>query len=71
VEQKAYDKAKRFASFACTSVTLDTHSCSKDSVSFNTVPLHGESPTPTLSMLIYYCENETIDGVPFSPDPAA
>ncbi|KAI0299475.1 hypothetical protein BC826DRAFT_966931 [Russula brevipes] len=43
-----------------------THSYSKDGVSFDTVPPHGKSPAPAL---IYYCENETIDGVPFSPDP--
>jgi phosphoserine aminotransferase len=62
--RKAYDEAKRLASFARTNVALDAHSYSKDGVSFDTVPPHGESPAPAL---IYYCENETIDGMPFSP----
>ncbi|KAI0302755.1 hypothetical protein BC826DRAFT_431805 [Russula brevipes] len=64
--REAYDEAKRLASFARTNVALDAHSYSKDSISFDTVSPHGESPAPAL---IYYCENETIDGVPFSLDP--
>jgi hypothetical protein len=43
----------RLASFARTNVALDAQSYSKGGVSFNTVPPHGESPTPAL---IYYCE---------------
>jgi phosphoserine aminotransferase len=69
--RKAYDEAKRLAGGARTNVALDARRYSKDGVSFDTVPPHGEyafSPAPAL---IYYCENETIDGVQFSPDPAA
>jgi len=69
--KKAYDEARRLSGGARVNLALDTRKYSKDGLSFDNVPPHGEyafSPAPAL---IYYCENETIDGVQFSPDPVA
>lgn len=68
--KKAYDEARRLCGGARVNVAVDARRYSKDGVSFDNVPLHGEytfSPAPAL---IYYCDNETIDGVQFSPDSA-
>ena len=68
--KKAFDEATRLGG-ARPNIVLDARKYSKDGVSFDNVPPHGEyafSPAPAL---VYYCENETIDGVQFSPDPAA
>jgi len=69
--KKAFDEARRLKGRSRVNVALDARRYSKDGVSFDNVPPHGEyafSPAPAL---IYYCENETIDGVQFSQDPAS
>jgi len=64
-------------------VVVDARTFSKDGKSFDNIPPHAEyqfSPYTTASLahlrvrppppaLIYYCENETVDGVQFSDDP--
>jgi phosphoserine aminotransferase len=67
---RALEEATRLGG-ARTHVALDARKYSKDGVSFDNVPPHGEysfSPAPAL---IYYCENETANGVQFSADPAS
>lgn len=68
--KKAYEEALRLGG-ARANVALDARRYSKDGASFDNVPPHSEyafSPAPAL---IYYCENETVDGVQFAPDAAA
>ncbi|KAH9005083.1 phosphoserine aminotransferase [Lactarius hatsudake] len=68
--EKAFQEARRLGG-ARVNVALDARKYSKDGVSFDNVPPHGEyafSPAPAF---IYYCENETVDGVQFSADPSA
>ncbi|KAI9510230.1 phosphoserine aminotransferase [Russula earlei] len=69
--RKAHDEARRLARGARVNVALDARRHSSDGVSFDNVPPHGEYAFSRAPALIYYCENETIDGVQFSPDPDA
>ncbi|KAI0005969.1 phosphoserine aminotransferase [Russula compacta] len=69
--KKAYDEARRLGGGTRVNVALDARKYSKDGVSFDNVPPHGEYAFSSSPALIYYCENETIDGVQFSSDPAA
>ncbi|KAI1795824.1 phosphoserine aminotransferase [Ganoderma leucocontextum] len=73
--KKAAEEARRIAAGHGTVRTVvDARVYSKDGKSFDNIPPHAEfqfSPDPAL---IYYCENETVDGVEFSHDaqsPAA
>jgi phosphoserine aminotransferase len=68
--EKAYQEARRLNG-ARANVALDARRYSKDGLSFDNVPPHGEYAFSAAPALIYYCENETVDGVQFSPDPAA
>ncbi|KAI0306637.1 phosphoserine aminotransferase [Multifurca ochricompacta] len=68
--KKAFLEAKRLGG-ARANIALDARKYSKDGVSFDNVPPHDEYAFSPASALIYYCENETIDGVQFSPDPSA
>jgi len=69
--RKAYDEARRLSGGARVNLALDTRKYSKDGHSFDNVPPHGEYAFSRSPALIYYCENETIDGVQFSPDATA
>jgi phosphoserine aminotransferase len=68
--EKAYQEARRLSSVRV-NVALDARKYSKDGVSFDNVPPHDEYAFSAAPALIYYCENETVDGVQFSTDPAA
>ncbi|KAN0123918.1 Pyridoxal phosphate-dependent transferase [Russula decolorans] len=68
--RKAFDEARRLGG-ARARLAVDSRKYSKDNVSFDNIPLHGEYSFSRAPALIYYCENETIDGVQFSPDPDA
>ncbi|KAI9446519.1 phosphoserine aminotransferase [Lactarius indigo] len=68
--EKAFQEARRLGG-ARTNVALDARRYSKDGVSFDNVPPHGEYAFSAAPAFIYYCENETVDGVQFSTDPAA
>lgn len=66
--KKAAEESRRLAGpgGVRTNVVVDSRKYSKDGKSFDNIPLHSEyafSPDPAL---IYYCENETVDGVQFS-----
>ncbi|KAI8998593.1 phosphoserine aminotransferase [Trametes punicea] len=71
--KKAAEEARRLGG-ATVRTVVDARVYSKDGKSFDNIPPHAEfafSPDPAL---IYYCENETVDGVEFSHDaqsPAA
>jgi len=52
-------------------IVVDARKFSKDGKSFDTIPPH-ESFTfssPEKTAFVYYCDNETVDGVQFSADP--
>lgn len=69
--KKASDEAKRLAGGATVNIAVDSRPYSKDAKSFDNIPAHEAysfSPNPAL---IYYCENETVDGVQFSYDEAS
>jgi len=52
-------------------IALDARKYSKDGKSFDNVPPHAEYAFSHDPALIYYCENETVDGVQFAADPAS
>jgi phosphoserine aminotransferase len=69
--KKAYSEAKRLSGGARVNIAADARKYSKDGLSWDNIPPHSEytfSPAPAL---MYYCDNETIEGVQFSSDPAA
>lgn len=62
--KKAADEAKRLGG-GTVNIAVDSRPYSKDGKSFDNIPTHDRysfSPDPAL---IYYCENETVDGVQF------
>ncbi|KAJ6581846.1 pyridoxal phosphate-dependent transferase [Mycena capillaripes] len=66
----AVEEARRLGG-AHTNVAVDARVYSKDGKSFDNIPSHDSyefSPDPAL---IFYCDNETIDGVQFSNDMAS
>ncbi|KAA1469546.1 phosphoserine aminotransferase [Dentipellis sp. KUC8613] len=68
--KKAMEEALRLGG-GTVHAAVDARKYSIDSKSFDNIPPHSEyafSPDPAL---IYYCENETVDGVEFSHDDAA
>lgn len=68
--KKAYEEAKRLGGGAV-NIAADARPFSKNGKSFDNIPTPDSytfSPNPAL---IYYCENETVDGVQFSPDPSS
>ncbi|KAI0831356.1 phosphoserine aminotransferase [Trametes gibbosa] len=65
--KRAAAEAQRLGG-ATVRTVVDARVYSKDGKSFDTIPPHAEfafSPAPAL---IYYCENETVDGVQFAHD---
>ncbi|KAJ7285721.1 pyridoxal phosphate-dependent transferase [Mycena rebaudengoi] len=68
--KKAAEEARRLGG-GKVNVASDARPYSNDTKSFDNIPAHETyafSPDPAL---IYYCENETVDGVEFSNDPAS
>ena len=68
--KKAVEEARRLGG-ARVNIVVDGRHSSSDGKSFDNIPPHDKwsfSPRPAL---IYYCENETVDGVQFSHDPAS
>ncbi|KAL7283440.1 phosphoserine aminotransferase [Trametes coccinea BRFM310] len=66
--KKAADEARRLGG-ATVRTVVDARVYSKDGKSFDNVPPHAEFAFSADPALIYYCENETVDGVEFSHDP--
>ncbi|KAJ6547437.1 pyridoxal phosphate-dependent transferase [Mycena capillaripes] len=68
--KKAAEEARRLGG-GQVNVAVDARPYSKDGKSFDNIPAHDAysfSPDPAL---IYYCENETVDGVEFSTDASS
>jgi phosphoserine aminotransferase len=68
--KKACEEARRLGG-STVNVAADARTHSASGKSFDRIPPHNAfkfSPHPAL---IYYCENETVDGVQFAADPAA
>ncbi|KAJ7470636.1 pyridoxal phosphate-dependent transferase [Mycena latifolia] len=68
--KKAAEEARRLGG-GKVNVAVDARPHSKDGRSFDNIPAHDAyafSPDPAL---IYYCENETVDGVEFSDDASS
>ncbi|KAH8833870.1 pyridoxal phosphate-dependent transferase [Flagelloscypha sp. PMI_526] len=69
--KKASEEAKRLVGPHRVHIAVDSRPYSPDAKSFNNIPTpdkYSFSPTPAL---IYYCDNETVDGVQFSDDPTS
>ncbi|KAI0721043.1 phosphoserine aminotransferase [Cerioporus squamosus] len=68
--KKAAEEARRLAAgHATVRTVVDARVYSKDGKSFDNIPPHAEFAFSDAPALIYYCENETVDGVEFSHDP--
>lgn len=63
--KKASEEAKRISG-GRVNVAVDARPYSKDGKSFDNIPAHGDYAFSQNPALIYYCENETVDGVQFS-----
>ncbi|KAI0807535.1 phosphoserine aminotransferase [Fomes fomentarius] len=75
--KKAAEEARRLTAAGTTATVrtvVDARVYSKDGKSFDNIPPHAEFAFAADPALIYYCENETVDGVEFAHDaqsPAA
>ncbi|KAJ7775157.1 pyridoxal phosphate-dependent transferase [Mycena metata] len=69
--KKAVDEARRLGG-GRVNIVVDSRASSKDGKSFDSIPAHDaytfSGPDPAL---IYYCENETVNGVQFSNDASS
>lgn len=68
--KKAAEEARRLAGGATVRVVVDARAHSHDGKSFDGIPPHDEFKFSKNPALIYYCENETVDGVQFAPADA-
>ncbi|KAI0053986.1 phosphoserine aminotransferase [Auriscalpium vulgare] len=68
--KKAAEEARRLGG-GRVNIALDSRKYSKDGKSFDNIPPHSEYAFSNDPALIYYCENETVDGVEFSHDDTA
>ncbi|EIW51712.1 phosphoserine aminotransferase [Trametes versicolor FP-101664 SS1] len=71
--KKAAEEARRLGGSTVRTV-VDARVYSKDGKAFDNIPPHAEFAFSADPALIYYCENETVDGVEFAHDaqsPAA
>jgi phosphoserine aminotransferase len=63
--KKAAEEAKRLGG-GKVNIAVDTRKFSKDGRSFDSIPANDQYAFSRDPALIYYCENETVDGVQFS-----
>ena len=68
--KKAVEEARRLGG-GTANVVADARSFSKDGKSFDNIPPHNAYKFSSDPALIYYCENETVDGVQFSPEESS
>jgi phosphoserine aminotransferase len=68
--QKAAEEASRLGG-ARVNIVVDSRKTSKDGKSFDNIPPHAKWVFSAKPAFIYYCENETVDGVQFSHDRAS
>ncbi|KAH7107561.1 PLP-dependent transferase [Auriculariales sp. MPI-PUGE-AT-0066] len=71
--KKAAEEARRLAGTAKVNIVADSRKSSADGKSFDNIPSHETWSLSQSPAFIYYCENETVDGVQFShlPGPTA
>ncbi|EJD53096.1 PLP-dependent transferase [Auricularia subglabra TFB-10046 SS5] len=71
--KRAADEARRLAGKARVNIVVDARQFSADGKSFDNIPPHDQWNLSTDPVFVYYCENETVDGVQFShlPGPTA
>jgi phosphoserine aminotransferase len=62
----ASQEAQRLAGRSTINIAVDARQHSKDGKSFDNIPPHHAYKFSSDPALIYYCENETVDGVQFS-----
>ncbi|KAH9952010.1 phosphoserine aminotransferase [Amylocystis lapponica] len=68
--KKAAEEARRLGG-GRVHVVVDARTFSHDGTSFDNIPPHAAFAFSRDPALVYYCENETVDGVEFSHDRAA
>ncbi|KAJ7172599.1 pyridoxal phosphate-dependent transferase [Mycena filopes] len=68
--KKAAEEARRLGG-GRVNVAVDARPYSNDAKSFDNIPDHGSFSFTPNPALIYYCENETVDGVEFSNDASS
>lgn len=68
--KKAIEEARRLGG-GTVNVAADARPYSKDGKSFDNIPAHDTYKFSSDPALIYYCENETVDGVQFSPEESS
>ncbi|KZP01153.1 phosphoserine aminotransferase [Calocera viscosa TUFC12733] len=68
--KKASEEAGRLGG-GVVNVVTDARTVSEDHKSFASIPPHTSFQFSKKPAFVYYCENETIDGVQFSTDPAS
>ena len=68
--KKAADEARRLRG-GKVNIATDARNHAKDGKSFNNIPPHNSYTFSANPALIYYCENETVDGVQFANDPSS
>lgn len=66
--KKAAEEAKRLGGTNRVNIAADARKLSEDGKSFDNIPNHEAYTFSSDPALIYYCENETVDGVQFSSD---
>lgn len=69
--KKAVEEARRLSGGARVNVVADSRVHSPDGKSFESIPPHSTFKFSEDPVLIYYCENETVDGVQFSAEEGA
>lgn len=69
--KKASEEAKRLGGSGRVNIVVDGRRFSQDDKSFDSIPPHENWTLSPKSAFVYYCENETVDGVQFSSDPAS
>jgi phosphoserine aminotransferase len=65
--KKAYEEAKRLGGGKA-NLVVDSRPYSASAKAFDNIPPHDQFVFSKNPALIYYCENETVDGVQFSDD---
>jgi len=68
--KKAADEARRLARGAHVNIVVDARQHSADG-KFSGIPPHDKWRFSARPAFVYYCENETVDGVQFAPAPDA
>ncbi|TFK72203.1 phosphoserine aminotransferase [Pluteus cervinus] len=68
--KSAADEAKRLGG-GNVKVVVDSRESSKDGKSFDNIPTHDKYEFSKNPAVVYYCENETVQGVQFDVDPSS